>query len=94
MTQIVNGLAATPTRRALVRAINEGKGRIYYESAARAAFDRQSGMRVTEKLREMVGAGWIRARRADEPLLQGESEHLIHYRLTEDFGRAVLKGER
>ena len=93
MTQIVNGLAATPTRRALVRAVNAGGGRIYYEPPAKAAFDRQSGMRVTDKLRDLLGADWIRVRHDDEPLLPGESQHLIHYGLT-DYGRAVLRGEQ
>lgn len=91
MTQIVNGLAVTPRRRALMQAITEA-GRVYYEPAAKAAFDRVSGMRVTEKLREMQGAGWIRVAKPEERQ-RGESEYLRYYRPTDDYGRAVLKGE-
>lgn len=93
MTQIVNGLPVTRTRRALTLAVSEGKGRIYYEPPAKAAFDRRSGMRVTKRLEELLRAGWIRVRYDTEPLEPGESQHLIHYRLT-DYGRAVLRGER
>lgn len=92
MTQIVNGLAATRTRRALVRATTE-PGRIYYEPAAKAAYDRALGIKVTERVRELINAGWIRAARADERRRQGESEHLGYFRPTDDFGAAVLKGE-
>lgn len=92
MTQIVNGLAVTRTRRALVRATTE-PGRIYYEPAAKAAYDRASGRKVTAALDEILAAKWIRVARADERR-PTESAHRIYYRPTDDYGRAVLKGER
>ncbi|WP_433078971.1 hypothetical protein ACQP1P_38840 [Dactylosporangium sp. CA-052675] len=75
-----------------MHAITEA-GRVYYEPSAKAAFDRVSGMRVTEKLRELLNAGWIRVTQPGERT-RGESEHLVYYRPTDDFGRAVLKGDR
>lgn len=91
MTQIVNGLAATPTRRALVRAVTE-PGRIYYEPAARNAYDKASGRKVTAALNELERAGWIRVARDDERR-PGESKYLIYYRATDDYGQAALKGD-
>jgi hypothetical protein len=90
MTQIVNGLAVTPRRRALMQAITEA-GRIYYEPAAKAAYDRTSGLKVTEKLREMQRVGWIRVAEPEERQ-RGESQHLVYYRAT-DLGRTALKGD-
>lgn len=92
MTQIVNGLPVTRARRALAEAVGEGRGRIYYEPAAKDAFDHRTGMCVTARLQKLLDAEWIRVRRADEPLEPGESRYRIHYRLT-DYGRAALKGE-
>jgi hypothetical protein len=90
VTVIVNGLAATPTRRALIKAVTE-PGRIYYEPDAKAAYDRASGRKVSAVLKELVRAQWIRAARPDERQ-RGESQYLIYYRLDE-FGPAALNGE-
>lgn len=91
MTQIVNGLAVTPRRRAFVRAIAE-TGRIYHEHAANACFDLRDGVKVTDRVRELLAVDWIRAATADERR-HGESATRTYYRLTA-FGEAVLKGER
>lgn len=91
MTQIVNGLAATKTRRALVRAITE-TGRVYHEHAANAAYDRVAGVKVTERVRELLAAEWIRVAEAGEART-GESITRTYYRLT-GYDLAVLRGEQ
>lgn len=90
MTQIVNGLPATKTRLALTRAVTE-PGRVYYEPNAKNAYDRVAGVKVTDRVRDLLRAGWIRVATAEERQ-RYESQHLVYYRLTE-FGRAALKGE-
>ena len=90
MTQIVNGLAATPTRRALVRAVTEA-GRIYHEHAANQVYDRAAGTKVTDRVRDLLRAEWIRVATDDERRPY-ESATRSYYRLTA-FGEAVLKGE-
>jgi ribosomal 50S subunit-recycling heat shock protein len=91
VTQIVNGLAATKTRRALVRAITE-TGRVYYETAAKDAYDMAAGVKVTERVRELLRAEWIRVAEAGEART-GESITRTYYRVT-NYGLAVLRGEQ
>lgn len=92
MTQIVNGLAATRTRRALLRAISDARGRISYDPAEKTVWDHDTGIRVTERCRELLAAGWIRALTPGEQRGPNELVFRHYYRLT-DFGRAALKGE-
>lgn len=89
MTEIINGLAATPARKALLRAIDEGRGRISYDPNERTVYDHDTGIRVTSRCRELVSAGWIRALTPDEPRGPGELHFRTYYRLT-DYGRAAL----
>lgn len=91
MTQIINDLAVTRARRALTEAVGEGRGRIYYEPAAKNAYDRLAGVKVTERVRELLAAEWIRVAEPEERRV-GESATRIHYRLT-GYGLAALKGE-
>lgn len=85
----VNGLYPTPTRKALLRAIYEGYGRIYFEPAANEVWDKVTAYRVTEKIRQFLAADWIRALAPDEERGRGESKLLTYYRLTR-FGAVAL----
>lgn len=90
----INGLYPTKTRLALLRAIREGNGRIYFEAGD--VFDKVTYTRVTAKVKEFIDHGWVRALTPDEPRGPGESKLLTHYRLT-DIGLLVLaedKGKR
>jgi len=87
----VNGLYPTRTRLALLRAVHDGAGRIYCED--RIVWDLASGLRVTERVREQVQHGWIRALKPDEPRSPGERKDRTYYRLTE-LGRTVLADQR
>ncbi len=93
MTDIVNGLAATPARRALLRAIDEGRGRISYDPREKTVYDHDTGIRVTNRCKELVSAGWIRALDPDEPRGRGELHFRVYYRLT-DFGRIAMRGAK
>ena len=86
-----NGLYATPTRKALLRAIHDGKGRIYCEAGI--VIDKVTYTRVTAKVKEFIDHGWVRALAPDEPRGPGESKLLTHYRLT-DLGLQALAGQR
>lgn len=92
MTVIVNGLAATRTRRALLRAISDGRGRISYNPDEKTVYDHDTGITVTNRCRELLGAGWIRALAPDEARGPGELHFRTYYRLT-DYGRAAMNGE-
>ena len=86
----INGLYPTPTRRALLRLIDAGGGRIYGE--AKQVWDKQTYMRVTAKVREFIAHDWVRALAPDEPRGPGENaSKRTYYRLTE-YGRAALGG--
>jgi len=78
----VNGLFPTPTRKALLRIIHAGGGRIFYEPAAKEARDKQTYRKVTEMVRVFLAHDWIRALTPEEPRGPGESKLLVHYRLT------------
>jgi hypothetical protein len=93
VTQIVNGLAATPARRALLKAINDGRGRISYDPAEKTVYDHDTGIRVTDRCRDLVSADWIRALEPGQQRGPGELHFRTYYRLT-DFGRVALNGAR
>lgn len=82
MSGTFNGLYATPTRRAILRAIHEGRGRIYYEPSAKTVWDKNTALRITNRVDEMVRHGWVRALAPDEARGPGESKQLTYYRLT------------
>ena len=88
-----NGLAVTRTRLALLKAIHAGNGDVYCE--ARVAYSKSLGMRVTERVREQITHGWIRALAPDEPHGRGETSarSVTYYRLT-DIGLQVLAAQR
>ena len=80
----------TRGRQAILRAVDEGHGRIYLEE--HEAWDRSLGLLITHRLRQLVDAGWVRARTEQDKPLPGE--HMpdrVYYRLTE-VGEAKLKG--
>lgn len=80
----------TRTRRAILRAIDEGHGRIYLEE--HEAWDRSLGLRITHRLRQLVDAGWVRARtETDKPLPGEHMPDRVYYRLT-TTGIEKLKG--
>lgn len=85
----VNGLFPTKTRTALLRAIYDGGGRIYYEPAAKEARDKLTYRRVTDLIRQFIAADWIRALAPGEPRGPGESDLLVYYRL-KPFGAVAL----
>lgn len=87
MTEIFNGLAATPHRRAFLRAVNQ-RGRIYMHRTDHIAWDNAEGTKVTARLTEAFQAGWV------EPVPEADlwptaKSFLVFYRLT-DYGRAAL----
>jgi hypothetical protein len=87
-----NGLYATPTRLKLLKAISEGRGRIYFE--ANHVWDGALGIKVTNRVLEMVGAGWITAEKVTPQTKRpGEFVGRAYYRLTE-LGESVLKGQQ
>ena len=90
MTDYYNGLFGTKTRVALLRAIRDGDGRIYWE--ANHVWDKALGIKVTNRVLEMIGAKWITAEKvtADTKRL-GEYVGVTYYRLT-DVGWQVLNG--
>lgn len=81
-------LYPTPTRKALLRAIEAGDGRIYREDGQ--VIDGLRAVKVTAAADRMLSAGWIRFKTADEPLLPGEwSRKRKYYRLT-PAGRSYI----
>jgi hypothetical protein len=93
MSGEVNGLYPTPVRVKLLLAIHQGFGRIYFEAGD--AYDNATGVKVTERIRQMVAAEWIVAEKVDASTkLPGELAGRTYYRLT-DLGRAALsKGQQ
>ena len=87
----INGLTPTRTRLALLRAIHNDPGRIYCED--RIVWDLASGLRVTERVREQVTHGWIRALKPGEPRGPGERKDRTYYRV-EPVGMQVLAAQR
>lgn len=93
MTGIFNGLAATRTRLALLRAINNDPGRVYLDPEEHAVWDASLGMRVTERVKEFIRHDWVRALTPDEPRGRGERPGRGYFRLKET-GLRVLAAER
>lgn len=92
MTQIVNGLAATPTRRALLRLIDAGGGRIYGE--AKQVFDKETYRRVTDMVKTFIAHEWVRALTPDEQRGPGETaKNRTYYRLTK-YGETAMGGAK
>lgn len=89
----VNGLYPTPQRKALMRLIHEGKGRIRGEAGE--VWDVIPWRKVTAKVREFIQHGWVRALSPDEPRGPGETKApgVTYFRVT-DIGLQALAGER
>jgi hypothetical protein len=87
-----NGLYATPTRLRLLKAISEGQGRIYFE--ANHVWDGAFGIKVTNRVLEMIGADWVVAEKVT-PQSKRPGEHVgrTYYRLN-TIGEQVLKGQQ
>jgi hypothetical protein len=94
VTDIVNGLAVTPTRRAFCRAVNE-RGRVVFYRHYAHAYDNKTSMRVTARLKETHSAGWIEPIPDDElwPGAMSKEQGLVYYRLT-DYGRIAMRGAK
>lgn len=87
----INGLYPTPTRKALLRLIDAGGGRIYGE--AKQVWDKQTYTKVTAKVRKFIAHDWVRALTPDEPRGPGETaKNRTYYRLT-DYGRTAMRSE-
>jgi hypothetical protein len=93
VTDIVNGLAATPTRKALLRAIAYDTARISYDPREGVVWDHVAGRRVTDAVTQMLLADWIRALTPDEPRALGELKFRTYYRL-KTYGETALHGAR
>lgn len=89
----MSDLFPTKTRKALLRAVAEGNGRIYFEAGD--VFDKDTYLRVTERMREMVSAGWVRALAPDEPRGRGETSApgVTFYRLTAE-GKKLIEEKK
>lgn len=88
----INGLAITPTRRALLRAIAEDRGRISYDPNEKTVYDHDTGIRVTSRCKELLAAAWIRPLEPNEARGRGELHFRTYYRLTQ-LGEAAMRGE-
>jgi hypothetical protein len=87
-----NGLYATPTRLRLLKAISEGQGRIYFE--ANHVWDGAFGIKVTNRVLEMIGAEWVVAEKVTVGTAQvGEYLGRTYYRTT-PVGESVLKEQQ
>jgi hypothetical protein len=73
-------LRLTAPRRALLRAINDEPGRVYFE--ANQVWDKARYVRVTAIARYLVLHRLIRVKESDEALRPGEARTRIYYRLT------------
>src|SRR5690349_18437019 len=86
-----NGLYATPTRLRLLEAIADGQGRIYFE--ANHVWDDAFGIKVTNRVLEMIGAEWITAEKVTPATRRpGEIVGRTYYRLNE-LAEQILKGQ-
>jgi alkylation response protein AidB-like acyl-CoA dehydrogenase len=85
----VNGLAVTAARRALLRLILAGNGRVYGEAGQVRVH--QTYRQVTAEMKKLIAAEWVRALAPDEPRGPGETaaKGVTYYRL-KDAGRVVL----
>lgn len=85
----VNGLYPTPARKALLRLIHSGRGRVYGEAGQ--VWVKETYRRVTAQMKEFIAADWVRALAPDEPRGPGETaaRGVTFYRL-KDYGRVAL----
>lgn len=85
------GLYPTPTRKALVLAVSRNDGKVYFEAGE--VWDMHRGGKVTERMRQVIAAGWV------EVLPDAERNPRIHlsgrkyYRITAD-GERILRGQQ
>lgn len=87
-----NGLPPTRVRVALLRAIRDGHGRIYFE--ANHVWDDTFGVKVTNRVLEMIGADWVWAEKVTPQTKRpGELAQRTYYRLTA-IGEQVLKEQQ
>ena len=93
MSGTFNGLYATRTRLALLRAIDDDPGRIYLDREEHVVWDLALGMRVTERVKELIRHDWVRALAPDEPRGPGERKDRGYFRL-KDIGLQVLAAQR
>jgi hypothetical protein len=91
MSGAVNGLYPTRTRLALLRAIHSDPARVYLED--HVVWDLALGMRVTERVRELVKHGWVRALTPGEQRGSREQPNRTYYRI-EPLGMQVLAEHR
>lgn len=91
MPEVVNGLSATAPRRALLRLIQAGYGRVYGEAGQVRVKD--SYRRVTSEMKKLIAAEWVRALAPDEPRGPGErtAPGMTYYRLR-PYGEIALGG--
>lgn len=88
-------LSPTRVRLKLTHAVRDNPGRIYYDPAAKQAYDDQTGRKITSALAEQFRHGWLRPRKAGEPALGGEwSQNRIYYRVTPEGLAAIERGRR
>lgn len=88
----INGLYPTRHRIALLKAVAEGKGRVYGEG--NDIYDRVAGTRVYARALELIRHDWIEPVPREEQHRDEWSQSRTYYRLT-DFGRkAIERGKR
>lgn len=91
ITATTGGLFPTPTRKALVRAVSRNDGKVYFEAGE--VWDMHRGGKVTERMRQVIAAGWV------EVLPDAERNPRIHlsgrkyYRVTVDGALIIQKGQ-
>ncbi len=61
----INGLYPTAARRSLLRAVDQGHGRIYAEAGQ--VWDVSTAWKVTDRMKQLVAHKWVRALAPDEP---------------------------
>lgn len=92
MSGAVNGLYPTKTRLRLLHAIHDDAGRIYFE--ANHMWDKEFGVKVTNRVLEMIGHQWITAEKVTaQSKRPGEYPGVVYYRIA-DAGWEVLNGEQ
>jgi hypothetical protein len=87
----VSDLHPTPVRKRLLRAIRDEPGRIYFEAGE--VWDKVTAYRVTDKVRQFIAAGWVRALTPEEPRQKGESPLLTYYRVL-DAGQKHIEEKK
>jgi len=95
MTDVVNGLAVTPHRRAFLRAVSAHRSRVVFYRSTKEAWDQAENVKVTARLKEAHAAGWVEpVPEADLwPNANAKEQGLTFYRLT-DYGRIAMRGAK